>query len=64
MAIYTLNEEGVAQVIKPDLTQADIEVAIQARQIAEGAPVSSCIKETLAVVTGKKVIKPNEESNE
>ena len=53
MAVYTLNEDGIATVVRSALTQGELEVLVQARQIAEGVPVSSCIKETLAVATGK-----------
>jgi len=54
MAVYTLNEDGVATTIRSTLTQGELEILVQAGQIAEGVPVSSCIKDTLAVVTGKK----------
>jgi len=53
MAVYTLNEDGIATVVRSALTQGELEILVQAGQIAKGAPVSSCIKETLAVVTGK-----------
>jgi 2-C-methyl-D-erythritol 4-phosphate cytidylyltransferase len=55
MAVYTINEDGIAEAIRPDLTQAEVGSLIQAGQIAEGIPISSCIKDTLAVVTGKKI---------
>ena len=54
MAVYTINEDGIATTIRSTLTQGELEVLVQAGQIAEGVPVSSCIKDTLAVVTGKK----------
>lgn len=57
MAVYTLNEVGIAEVIRPDLTQGEVESLIQVGQIAEGIPISSCIKETLAVATDKSKAK-------
>ena len=57
MAVYTINEDGIAEAIRPDLTQMEVESLIQVGQIAEGIPVSSCIKETLAVATDKNKVK-------
>ena len=54
MAVYTLNEDGIATLVRSALTQGELEILVQAGQITEGAPVSSCIKDTLAVATGKK----------
>ena len=54
MAVYILNEDGIATIIRSALTQGELEVLVQAGQIEDGASISSCIKETLAVATGKK----------
>jgi len=59
MAVYTINEDGTPSIARPDVTQGEFEALVQAGQLAAGAPVSSCIKETLAVATGKN--KPKSE---
>lgn len=59
MAVYTLNEDGIATLMRSVLTQGELEILVQTQQIEEGIPISSCIKDTLAAVTAKKVSKPN-----
>jgi hypothetical protein len=42
------NPDGTIEVLIRDLSLGEIELMIQANQIASGIPVSACIKDTLA----------------
>jgi len=53
MAVYKVNEDGNVEVIRAAKSQGELEALVQAKQIAEGITPSPCIKDTLAVATGK-----------
>lgn len=48
MCVMLQNPDGTVEVLIRDLSLGEVELMIQANQIASGIPVSSCIKDTLA----------------
>lgn len=48
MCVMLQNPDGTVEVLIRDLNLGEIELMIQANQIASGIPVSACIKDTLA----------------